>query len=298
MKTRHVFRCALLLILTAAPVHAQSIRIEAEGGAAALLSLAKQEYERAKPPAKQLRLAASSTASALGRFCRGEIDIAGTARTMTSGERAVCTQNRIESLELPLANDAIALVVDPSNTWAKEVSLDELRRAWLETPGKARSWRQLNPAWPDVALKLYGPGPKMGLGSTLRTALHGDAATVGPEMRRDITATDVLPIVIEAVARDRAALGLLDRASYAANAKRVRLVRVAAETIPPTKGSDGALGFALHLYVSTKGLEDADTKGYLQYLYANAEKMATDAGLVALGAATYREAYSRVSTKR
>ena len=297
MNTRQV-PCALLLIVAAAAAYAQSVRVEAEGGAAALLGLAKQEYERTKPAARQVSVAASSTASALGRLCRGEIDIAGAARTMTSAERAVCTQNRIELLELPLASDAIALVVNPGNTWAKEVSLDELRRAWLDTPGKATSWRQLNPAWPDVALKLYGPGPKMGLGATLRTALQGGSATGVPEMRREITSTDVLPIVIEAVARDSAALGLLDWSSYTTNSKRVRLVRVPGQGTSPNKSGDAGLGFALRLYVNSKALEDADAKGYLQHLYENAERLVGDAGLIALGAPAYRDAHSRISTKR
>jgi phosphate transport system substrate-binding protein len=298
MKTRQVFHCALLLIVAAVPVHAQSIRVEAEGGAAALLGLAKQDYERTNAPATQLSVAASNTASAIGRLCRGEIAIAGVARTMTSAERSTCSQNRIDLLELPLASDAVALVVNPANTWAKEVSLDELRRAWLDTPGKATSWRKLNPAWPDIALKLYGPGPKMGLGATLRNALQGSSAPATPELRRDITATDVLPIVIDAVARDRAALGMLDRASYATNAKRVRLVRVTGQGTSASQGTDGALGFALHLYVRSEVLEDADAKGYLAHLYANAERFASDAGLVPLGASTYREAHSRISTKR
>jgi phosphate transport system substrate-binding protein len=287
MKTRQMLLCPVLLGFIAAPVFGQSLRLEGEGGAATLLSVAKQDYERAKPSTKRLSVAASSTASAIGKLCRGEIGIVGAARAITKPERDACAQNREEPLEIPLASDAIAIVANPANSWAKEVSMEQLRRTWLETPGKATSWKQLDSSWPDIPLKLYGPGPKMGLGATLRATLVSGSAAPAPELRRDISATDVLPVVIEAVARDRAALGLLDWPSYVASAKRVRLVPVG-----------GALAFPIYLYASTKALEDAETKGYLEHLFANADRLVTQAGLAPLNASAYQEALTRISKKR
>ena len=287
MKTRQMLLCPVLLVFTVAPVLGQSLPLEGEGGAATLLSVAKQDYERAKPSTKGLSVAASSTASAIGKLCRGEIGIVGAARAIAKTERAACAQNRVEALEIPLASDAVAVVANPANTWAKELSVEELRRAWLETPAKAASWKQLNSAWPDIPLKLYGPGPKMGLGATLRTALLSGNAAPAPDLRRDISATDVLSVVIEAVARDRAALGLLDWPSYVANPKRVRLVPVG-----------GALAFPIYLYASTKALEDAETKGYLEHLFANAGRLVTQAGLAPLSTSAYQEALTRISKKR
>jgi phosphate transport system substrate-binding protein len=286
MKTRQMLLCPVLLGFIAAPALGQSLRLEGEGGAATLLSLAKQDYERAKPSAKRLSVAASSTGSAIGKLCRGEIGIAGVARAIAKSERDACAQNRVEVLEIALANDAVAVVVNLANTWTKEISMEQLRRIWLETPAKAASWKQLDSSWPEIPLKLYGPGPKMGLGATLRTALLSASAAPAPELRRDISATDVLSVVIEAVARDRAALGLLDWSSYGASAKRVRLV------------PNGALAFPIYLYASTKALEDADTKGYLEHLFANAGRLATQAGLAPLSASAYQEALTRISRKR
>src|SRR5216684_9207990 len=115
MKTRQMLLCPVLLVFTAAPALAQSLRLEGEGGAATLLSVAKQDYERAKRSTR-LNVATSSTASALGKLCRGEIGIVGAARAIAKTERDVCAQNRVEALEIPLANDAIAVVANPANT--------------------------------------------------------------------------------------------------------------------------------------------------------------------------------------
>ncbi len=285
MKTRHALLCILVISATPHDVPAQVTRIEAEAGAAALLNLAKQDYERAKARTTYISVTPASTAGALGKLCRAEVAIAGTARAMTKAERDVCAHNRVELLDLPLANDAVALVVNPANTWAKEIRLEELQRAWLDLPRKARSWKQLNAAWPDLPLKLYGPGPKMALGKTLNVALNPGGSATAADLRRDIAGTDVLSVVIDAVARDRLALGLLDRASYTANANRVRLLRVA----------DRALAFQSMLYVNRKTLGEADLKGYLQHLFANADRLVRESGLVSLGPSAYQQVRGRLS---
>src|SRR5207249_2850194 len=100
MKTRQMLLCPVLLVFTAAPVLGQSLRLEGEGGAATLLSVAKQDYERAKPSRRQLSVATSSTGSSIGKLCRGEIGIVGAARAIAKAERDACSQNRVDALEI------------------------------------------------------------------------------------------------------------------------------------------------------------------------------------------------------
>jgi phosphate transport system substrate-binding protein len=276
------------LILIPCASHAQAPRIEADAGIASLLTAAQQDYARAKA-ARPANVLISSTRNALAKLCRGEIEIAGAARAIAAPERNACAQSGLELVELPAATDAVAVVASHANTWAKQISVAELKRVWLEAPGKARSWREVNATWPDTALKLYGPGPNLGLSGIVRAALSAGDAQPGPEMRRDVTATEVLSVVVEGVARDRAALGLLDRATYAANVKRVRLVPVA---------GDGALAFPLYIYVSTKALQDAATLASLDHLLANGARLAAQAGLAAHSTATYEEARQRLAARR
>ena len=106
-------------------------------------------------------------------------------------------------------------------------------------------------------------------------------------MRADISATEVLSIVVEGVARDRAGLGLVDRATYAANAKRVRLVPV-----------EGALAFSVYVVASAKALEDPGTRAYVDHLLANGARLAPQAGLGALAPAAYEQARHKLPGKR
>lgn len=278
-------RKTFLAALIAAPcvALAQAPRIEAEAGAASLLAAAKSDFERTRPGVRVENALTNSAAGALAKLCRGEIGAAGAARAATGAERSECAYHKVQFIELPVATDSLALVVNPANTWTKQLSLAELRKIWLDAPGKATSWKQVNGAWPETPLKLYGPGPKVGLAGHVRAALKADAQGPAPELRADFAATEVLAIVVEGVARDRAALGLLDRATYAAHAKRVRLVPV-----------EGAPSFPIVLYVSAKALEDKTTAQFLSHLLANGSRLAAQAGLAPLAAAEYAQARQRL----
>lgn len=268
---------------------AQAPRIEADAGVAAMLSIAHREYQRVKPGALTGGVLVNSTAKSLARLCTGAVALSGAARAIGKPERESCAQNKIAFVELPLASDSLAVVVNPSNSWAKQVSLAELKRAWLDAPGKAGTWRQMNAAWPETPLKLYGPGPSLGLAEFAHGALAAGGPKPGPEMRRDFTASEVLTVVADGVARDRASLGLVDRATYEANRKRVRLVLVVEEK---------ALSFPLYVYVSTSALQNSATAAYLDHVLANGDRLAREAGLVPLAASVYQEARRRIAAAR
>jgi phosphate transport system substrate-binding protein len=298
-----------LAILTAAlsvsfAASAQGLRIEAESGAAGLLQAAQQDYGKAKQASVAASVSVNSSAAALGKLCRGELTAAGTARQIAKSERDLCAQNNVAIIELPLGIDAIAIVANPQNTWAKQVSLPELKRAWLEAPGKASSWREVNAAWPEKPLKLYGPTPKLGLSANYRTALNPESKGGAAALRADINATEVLSVVVEGVARDQAALGVLDWATYSANAKRLRLVPVEIDgkAVQPSAQSlrdrsYAALSYPVMLYVSVKALQDPAMKGFLEHLFANAERLAGQSGLVPFSASEYQQAKQRLTVK-
>ena len=276
---------------------AQSARIEAEAGAVGFLQMAQQDYAKAKQ-AFVGRIGTNSSAAALAKLCRGEIAAAGTARPIAQAERAACAQANVQLVELPLGVDAIAIVANHQNTWAKQLSVAELRRAWLDTPGKAVSWKQLNAGWPERPIKLYGPTAKLGLAGHYGTALKAGAKET---QRGDMTATEVLSIVVDGVAREPAALGVLDWATYSASAKRVRLVAVEIDgkVVQPNgrtlrDGSYGAFSYPVTLYVAKKALQDAPTKAFLEHALANGERLAGAAGLGALAAADYQQARNRL----
>jgi len=288
MKATTLCACAVIGVSLPAAATAQNVRLEGEAGAGILMSAAQRAYETAKAGARLPAVTLNSSASALAKLCRGEVGAAGTLRQATAAEKAACAQSKLALVELPVATDAATLIVNPGNGWAKEVSMADLRRIWLEAPAKPARWNEVNNGWPEAPLKLYGPTAGMGLSTTLRAALAGGGEA--QPLRRDISVTEVLSTVVEGVARDRAGFGLVDRATYAANAKRVRHV--------PIAGGAGVAEFTVYVYASSKSLEDAGLRAYLEHLVSQGPRLATAAGLGALDGAAYEEARKRLSVQR
>lgn len=290
--------------LWSAPASAQSLRIEAEAGAATLLRIAVEEFAAGRGgAAAPVRVEIGTTRAALRKVCAGELAGAGIARAGRGEAPAACAPNtKVTLREIPLAVDAVVAVVNPANGWAKAISLEELRRGWLEAPGKAGSWRAVNAQWPDRALKLYGPGTNLGLAAYYRSALASGSA--GAELRRDYTATDVLPVVVDAVARDLGGLGILDWSTYSAQQKRVRAlaVQVDGKPLQPTlaslrDGSYGALSYRISLQASEAALGNAVFREFVGYVLANAERLAEKAAVAPLAASDYAAARKALDAK-
>lgn len=209
----------------------------------------------------------SGTGGGFKKFCRGEIDIAAASRPIKDSEMAACADAGIEFIELPLALDALAVVVHPSNDWADCLSVEELNTAWgPEAEGLVKSWAGLRQGFPDRALTLYGPGVDSGTFDYFTGVVNGKEGAA----RTDFTATEDDNIIIQGVGGDRAALGYLGIA-YASEAgeaiKRVTIRRpdtgecVAASVENARAGLYQPLTRPLFFYVSKTA---ADTKPHVR----------------------------------
>src|SRR3546814_1564580 len=93
------------------------------------------------------------------KFCRGETDISDASRPILSQEIEACRAAGVEYIELPVAYDALTVVINPANTWATEMTVDELKTIWSpEAQNTITRWNQVNPAWPDEPISLFGAG--------------------------------------------------------------------------------------------------------------------------------------------
>ena len=289
-------------VLFAATAAAQAPRLEGEAGGARLLRLALDDFRSAKKPAFWSAIDIDSASAALAKLCRGEIAGGAVGRSMTAAESSACEKAKVSSIDLPLALDAVVVVVNPRNTWAKAISISQLRRAWSDGQGRTRLWSQLDADWPSEALKLYGPTMKVALADTYASALGLPDSSA---LRRDVSTTEVLSLVADAVARDQNALGVLDWGTYSTSRQRVRALPVAldGERVQSAKGApkapaDGPLAYPLRLYLNATAVREPGMKEFLLHLLANAERLSAAAGLRALPASDYQQAAARITAIR
>jgi phosphate transport system substrate-binding protein len=227
----------------------------------------------------------------------GKIDVAVSARPLRKAELAKLAEKKVEFVEVPVAVEAIALVVPRDNDWLDFVTVDEFRRLW--TPSDAvRTWKHVRDSWPDIPIERFVQEQSTGFAATLRPVLgeHADrmvsATLLGEEK------------LYVAVGAARGGLGMTDSVSAAKQTRHVRLVAVDAGAGPvsPTEvgvgnGHYAPLSRPLLLYVHREVLARPEVEAFVRFYLANGRRVASELQMVAASGALRRCA-ERVITGR
>ena len=152
-----------------------AIRLGGSSTVFPILAEAIKAY-RAAGNTSKIDLKESGTSDGFKRFCAGQLEIANASRPINSKELKACASNQINFIELPIAFDALSIVVNAANTWAKQISTKELALLWgRQAEGKIDRWNDVNQAWPDRPIKLCGPGKDSGTYDYFNKAINGNA---------------------------------------------------------------------------------------------------------------------------
>jgi phosphate transport system substrate-binding protein len=247
----------------------------------------------------RIKLTESGTTGGMRQFCRGEIAIANASRPISSQELRACAARGVTFIELPIAFDAITVVVNPANTWARAISTAELSRLWRRSAeGTVTRWRKVNTTWPDRPIKLCGPGKDSGTFDYFNQAINGSPTN----SRRDFTASEDDNVLVDCVARNPEALGYFGFGYYEANTSRLRALPVTGPkgTVAPSvanvqKGRYVPLARPLFLYVNDRALRDeTELRRFLTHTLQRGLRFTEKAGFIPLPADTYRLVESKL----
>ncbi len=233
----------------------------------------------------------SGTGGGFKKFCKGETDISDASRPIKQKEIDLCEANGVKYVELPVAFDALSVVINPKNTWAKTMTVKELKKIWEPAAqNKIMRWNQIRPEWPNKKISLYGPGVDSG------TYDYFTEAVVGKEhaSRGDITSSEDDNVLVQGVANDEGALGFFGMAYYLENKDKLTAVGIDDEDekngvgpqLPSVanveKGVYRPLSRPLFIYVSTKSLERPLIKSFITFYLKNTSELASEVGYVKL----------------
>ncbi|HLO88588.1 MAG TPA: PstS family phosphate ABC transporter substrate-binding protein [Nostocaceae cyanobacterium] len=182
-----------------------------------------KEYQAKSENDTQVQVSVSGTSGGFEKFCTGKTDISNASRPISQAEMEVCSQNGVRYIELPVAFDALTIVVNPANTWAKDITVEELKKIWEPAAeGKITRWNQIRPSWPDRPIKLYGAGDKSGTFDYFTEAIVGKAKA----SRKDYTASENDEILVAGISKDPDALGYFGYAYYEENKDKLKPLAV------------------------------------------------------------------------
>jgi phosphate transport system substrate-binding protein len=233
----------------------------------------------------------AGTGGGFQRFCRGETAIQNASRPINEEETASCEANGIGWIELPVAYDAITIVVSPKNSWAECLTLQELRKMWEpEAQGKVTNWKQVRQSFPDAPLRLYGAGTDSGSFDYFTEVVVGEAKS----SRGDYTASEDDNVLVQGVGGDRNALAYFGLGYYQENQERLKLVAVDAGNgcrLPSAEsvgnGSYAPLSRPLFIYVRKDEADRPEVAAFIDFYLENAAFLAGDVGYVGFSDAVY-----------
>ena len=231
----------------------------------------------------QVTVGVSGTGGGFKKFCAGEIDVTGASRPIKQEEKDACAAAGIEYIEVPVATDALTVVINNENTWAEEMTTDQLKMLWEPAAeGTITRWNQIDPSWPNEPIDLFGPGTDSGTFDYFTDEIVGEEGA----SRADYTASEDDNILVLGVSRDPFALGYFGLAYYLENEDTLKAVAVDGVLPTPANVENGTyvpLSRPLFMYVKKSSLDDnAQVRSFMEYVLDNAPEIVPEVGYVPL----------------
>jgi phosphate transport system substrate-binding protein len=269
-----------------------SIQIDGSSTVYPVTEAVAEEYRREAPKVK-VTVGVSGTGGGMKKFTRGEIDIVNASRSMNAAEAQTASENGISYVQLSVAYDGLTIVVHPSNDWAKDITVAELKKIWEpEAQGTIKRWNQIRPEWPDQEIHLYGAGVESGTYDYFTEAIVGKSHS----SRGDYTASEDDNVLVQGVSTDPLALGFFGYAYYEENKSKLKAIPVnngsgailpSLETVKD--GSYAPLSRPLFLYISSKAVDKPEVIDFINFYLDSAGDLSEEVGYIRLPDNLYQE---------
>ena len=245
----------------------------------------------------------AGTGGGFKRFCRGETDISNASRPILKEEMETCRAAGIKYMEVPVAFDALTVVINPSNTWVKSLTVADLKKMWEPgAQGRVSKWKQVRSEWPDQPLMLFGPGADSGTFDYFTEAINGKAKA----SRGDFTASEDDNTLVQGVENNKNALGYFGFAYYTAHKDKLRAVPIdngKGKQVTPSieaviDGSYTPLSRPLFIYVRDTAAQRPEVAEFIKFVLSEGAELTKEVGYVPLPAQAYQTALKHFTDKK
>jgi phosphate transport system substrate-binding protein len=277
----------------AAVAHSQLVKVDGSSTVFPITEAVAEEFQKAKKGAARVTVGISGTGGGFKKFCRGETDISNASRPILKKEMEDCRQAGIQYIELPVAYDALTVVVNPRNSFVKSLSVAELKKMWEPAAqGKVTNWNQINPAFPNAPLKLFGAGADSGTFDYFTEAITGKSKA----SRGDFTASEDDNVLVQGVSRDVNALGFFGFAYYVENRDKLKAVPIVEKDGKPAvapsmenvlNGSYQPLARPIFIYVNAASIKRPEVREFVEYYNKHGASLAREVKYVPLPGKAY-----------
>lgn len=258
-----------------------------------------EEFQKANPKIK-VSVAESGTGGGFKKILAQEIDITNASRTIKKEEAAAAAEKKITLIEIPVAYDGLTVVVNKKNTWVKSLTMEQLKKIW-EPNSTVKTWKDIDPSWPDSKIKFYGPGAASGTFDYFTEHVNGKSGAIRP----DFTGSEDDNVIAKGVMGDKDAMGYFGISYFIANEKKLNSVAVAngsSKPVSPTfdtvKNGTYPISRPLFIYVNKDELARPEVSKFVDFYIENAKKLVKDTGYIPMTDEQYKAGISKIATSR
>jgi len=261
---------AILVSITGISIaNAGTVRIDGSSTVYPITEAVAEDFQIAKRGKVRVTVGISGTGGGFKKFCRGEVDITDASRPITHKEMEKCKKAGVEYVEMPVAFDALTVVINPKNNWSKTITVAELKKMWEPAAqNKITRWNQINPAWPNTKFKLYGAGADSGTFDYFTESIVGKTKS----SRGDFTASEDDNVLVQGVSRDKNGLAFFGFAYYVENMKKLNAVAVDGGNggVLPSfttveNGTYQPLSRPIFIYVNVKSAKRPEVRAFIDF---------------------------------
>lgn len=276
-------------------------------GSSTVYPISQQVAEEfnAAHPGVIISVGQEGTGSGFKKFATGETAVSDASRPIKPNEDEKMRAAGIPYIELPVAYDGLSIVVNPGNTWTKQLTLDQLKLIFLEAENpedKVNSWNDVDPSWPDTKIKMFIPGVQSGTFDYFKEVVAGKKDSI----RGDVTASENDNVIVTGLTGDPGAIGFFGAAYYFENRDKVKAIPIIndkGDPVLPTpetieSGEYNPFSRPLFIYVRADMLDQPEVAAFIEYYLQDAPEFAEESGYVALPEIIYDRARDNVRSRR
>ncbi|HEY0379925.1 MAG TPA: PstS family phosphate ABC transporter substrate-binding protein [Pyrinomonadaceae bacterium] len=283
----------------------QVIKIDGSSTVFPVTEAVAEEFQKEKPGVK-VTVGISGTGGGFKKFTRGEIDISDASRPISKEEMEAAKKGGIEYIELPIAFDALTVVVNPQNDWVTSMTVEDLKKIWEPgAQGKITTWNQIRPEWPNEKIVLFGAGSDSGTFDYFTEAIVGKAKA----SRGDFTASEDDNVLVQGIEGNKYALGYIPYAYYAPHSNRLKAVAIqweknkVKEPVLPSpenilNGTYNPLSRPLFIYVNRKSADKPLVNEFVDFYLKNVGTLAKEVKYLPLPENAYQLATARYKERK
>ncbi len=262
-----------------APLTSGKISIDGSTTVYPIISILAEDFKK-ENAGVDLVVNKAGTGSGFKKFMEGDLDIATASRAIKDEEIKALEEKGIDFIELPVAYDGLSVIVNSGNTWAKNVTVEDLKKAWMKG-STVKTWDQINPSFPKDPITFLGPTDNHGTFEYFTEAINGKKNEI-----REYQPNQEYTAIVTAVKGDKNAMAFVGYNYYIENKSDVTALTVGGVAPTETTIADGTytpLSRPLFIYVNKKSLDRPEVKKFVEFALGEAGNTAVkDASYVQL----------------